>query len=109
MKLQKPSIMLICLVLLGSYQVKAKPRNEISGSLGVGSLQTDPGGGTTAVLSFAYRFHITRHISAEGAINYFNYKFLTNHGNGPQTYNDDYLGAEAAIAYYFLDNRKSVI
>lgn len=105
MKFLKLWILTVCVILLGSYPVKAQARHDIAGSFGAGSLQTDPGGGATAVFSFAYRFHITRHISAEGAIDYFNYKFPINHPNSRQTYNDDYLGAEAAIAYYFLDNR----
>jgi hypothetical protein len=105
MKLARYAV-LFGLILIGQ-NVWAQGRNELSFSLGAGSLQVKPDGGATAVYSFSYRGHITRHISAEGAIDIFYYKFLTGSSNSRQSiYKDDYVGAEAAIVYYFLPNRE---
>ena len=100
-------ILALCLILLVSQQVLAQSRNEIAVSYGVGSLQVNPDGGTTAVFSVSYRFHITRHFSAEGALDTFNYKFLTGPPDNLTEYKDDYLGAEAALVYYFRSNRET--
>lgn len=99
------AIFSIFLTTSAAFEVLAQGRSEIGISFGVGSLQVNPGGGTTAVFSLSYRFHITRHFSAEGALDTFNYKLLTGPSNA--TYNDDYLGAEAAVVYYFLGNRET--
>jgi hypothetical protein len=100
-------IVLFLLILAGSRQVWAQDRNEIAFSLGGGSLQVNPDGGATPVYSFSYRFHITRHFSAEGALDIFYYKFLTGPLNEQSVYKDDYLGAEAALVYYFFPNRET--
>ena len=98
---------LLCFILLGSQQIRAQARNEIAYSVGVGSLQVNPDGGTTPVYSFSYRRHITRHFSAEGALDVFYYKFLTGPSDNQSVYRDDYLGAEAALVYYFRANRET--
>ena len=98
---------LLCFILLGSQQIWAQARNEIAFSIGAGSLQVNPGGGTTPVYSLSYRCHITRHFSAEGALDVFYYKFLTGPLNNQSIYKDGYLGAEAALVYYFLPNRET--
>ncbi len=98
-------ILVICFLLIGSQQMLAQPRHELAASFGGGYLQVNPGGGATTVFSFSYRFHLTRHISAEGAIDAFNYKLLAGPPDDLSEYKDDYLGAEAAFVYYFLSNR----
>ncbi len=88
-------------------QVLAQGRSEIAFSLGAGSLRTEPGGGSTAVLSFSYQFHLTDHFSAEGALDSFNYKFLTGMPDNQYLYKDDYLGAEAAVVYHPIPSRRT--
>jgi hypothetical protein len=100
-------IVLFLLLLTGSRQVWAQDRNEIAFSLGAGSLQVNPDGGATPVYSFSYQRHITRHFSAEGALDIFYYKFRTGPVDNQSVYKDDYLGAEAALVYYFLPNRET--
>ena len=97
--------LLICFSLIGSRQTLAQGRHEFAASFGVGTLQIDPYGGATVVLSFSYRIHITQHISAEGALDGFHYKQMTGPSDNRQVSYDGYLGAEAAVAYYFLPNR----
>jgi hypothetical protein len=99
-------IVLIFLILSGGRQALAQARNEISFSAGVGSLQIIPDGGATPVYSFSYRRNITRHFSIEGSLDIFYYKFLTGPLNKQSVYKDDYLGAEAAVVYYFRPNRE---
>jgi hypothetical protein len=99
--------LLLCFILLGSHYVWAQARNEIAFSIGAGSLQVNPGGGTTPVWSFSYRRHITRHFSAEGALDVFYYRFLSGPPDNQSIYKDDYLGAEAALVYYLLPNRET--
>lgn len=98
---------LLCFLTAAGRQVRAQGRNEIAVSLGAGSLQTSPGGGATAVFSFSYRLHITRHVSAEGALDSFTYKFPTGAPGNSYGYRDGYLGAEAAVCYYFLSDREA--
>ncbi len=105
MKFVKPFIFLFCLVLFTGAQAKAQGRSEIALSLGAGSLEVDPGGGKTVVFSLSYQFHITRHFSAEGALDSFSYSFPTGPPDSPSIYRDGYLGAEAAVVYHFLPNR----
>jgi hypothetical protein len=100
-------VVLLCLILLSCGQIWAQARNEITFSIGAGSLQVNPDGGTTPVYSFSYRCHITRHVSAEGALDVFYYKFLAGPMNDQTVYKDDYVGAEAALLYYFLPNRET--
>jgi hypothetical protein len=92
-------------MLAGGFTAAAQGRHEIAFSVGSGWLQADPGGGSTPVLSFSYQFHITDHISAEGALDFFYYKFLTGPPNAQYTYKDDYAGAEAAVVYHLRPNR----
>ena len=105
MKLSRVMLCLLCLLPVVSRQVRAQNRSEVAVSLGAGSLQTNPGGGATAVFSFSYRFHITRHFSAEGALDSFTYQFRAGAADSSYQYRDGYLGAEAALVYYFLSNR----
>ena len=107
MKFSRLLTLLIFLIPAASRQAAAQGRNEIGFSLGGGSLQTNPGAGATAVFSLSYQFHITRHFSAEGALDLFNYKFLTGPPDSPYIYKDDYLGAEAAAVYYFRASRQT--
>ena len=100
-----PITLLICFSLMGSRQILAQARNEFAFSLGAGYLQVEPDGGANVVFSFSYRFHITQHISAEGALDAFFYKQMTDPSDNGQVVSDGYLGAEAAVAYYFLPNR----
>jgi hypothetical protein len=85
----------------------AQGRSELAFSIGGGSLQVNPGGGATAVLSASYRLHITDHISAEGALDVFYYRLKVGPHDAPSTMNDDYIGAEAAVIYHFLPNRQT--
>ena len=98
-------IFFLFLIPIGGRSVGAQSRSEIALSLGTGSLQVSPGGGTTRVFSLSYSFRITRHISAEGALDAFNYNFPTGPSNN--TYKDDYLGAEAALVYDFSSRRET--
>ena len=98
-------IFFLFLIPVSGPQGWTQGRSEIAFSAGAGSLQVNPGGGSTGVFSFSYRFHITRHFSAEGALDTFNYKFPTGPSNS--IYKDDYLGAEAAVVYYFLPKRET--
>ena len=105
MKFPRLLVLISCFILFDCFQARAQDRHEIAGAFGVGSLQADPGGGTTAVFGFSYRFHITRHISTEAALDFFKYKFPADPGDNQSTYTDDYQGAQVAIAYYPLNNR----
>ncbi len=100
MKIFKGLFILLCFAAIISTQANAQSRSELAFSLGAGSLQTTPGGGATAVFSFSYQFHISRHFSAEGALDGFTYQTRTG-------YKDGYLGAEAAAIYSFLNNRET--
>jgi hypothetical protein len=97
--------LLICFSLIGSRQILAQARNEFAFSLGAGSLQVEPDGGANVVFSFSYRFHITQHISAEGALDAFFYNQMSGPSDNRHVYRDGNLGAEVAVAYYFLPNR----
>ncbi len=94
-------------ILLGTQPIWAQARNEVAFSIGAGSLQVNPDGGATAVWSFSYRCHITRHFSAEGALDVFYYKQMIGPPNDRSVFNDDYLGADAALVYYLLPNRET--
>ena len=94
----------LLLIALASSRAMAQGRSEIAFSLGMGSLETSTGGGSTGVFSLSYTFHITRHFSAEGALDFFNYKIP---GINSESYNDDYHGAEAAVLYYFIHSRET--
>jgi len=107
MSFSRPLLLLIVLIPAASLHAMAQGRNEIAFSLGAGSLQTNPGGGATAVFSVSYQFHITGHFSAEGALDTFFYKFMTGPPDSPYGYKDDYLGAEAAVVYHFRDINKT--
>ena len=107
MRPSRKLLFLLCIIAVASPQLMAQGLSELALSFGGGSLQANPGGGSTAVFSFSYRFHITHHISAEGAFDFFNYKFLTGTPDGQSIYKDDYHGAETAIAYYLLSNRET--
>ena len=98
-------IFFLFLIPIGGRSVCAQSRSEIAFSLGTGSLQVSPGGGTTGVSSLSYWFHITRHISAEGALDEFNYNFPTGPANSIDK--DDYLGAEAALVCDFSSRRET--
>ena len=100
-------ILIFCLACLGCPLAIAQARNEIAISYGIGSLQVDPGGGTTAVFSVSYRLHMTRYLSVEGAMDTFNYKFLSGPAGDLSTYKDDYHGVEAALICYFRPNRET--
>ena len=105
MRFVKPPIFLLGLILFTGTPVRAQGRSEIALSLGAGSLKVDPGGGKTVVFSLSYQFHITRHFSAEGALDSFSYKFPIGPPDSSSIYKDGYLGAEAAVVYHFLPNR----
>lgn len=107
MRFSRKLIFPLCVFAVTCPQLIAQDRNELSLSFGGGSLRTDPGGGSTAVLSLSYRFHVTRHISAEGALDFFNYKFHTGPPDSQSIYKDDYHGVEAAVVYSFLSNRET--
>jgi hypothetical protein len=94
-------------ILVGGSQVMAQGRSELALSVGGGSLQVTPGGGGTPVFSFSYQFHITRRISAEGALDVFYYKLPAGPIANQSVYKDDYLGAEAAVVYHFRPNRQT--
>jgi hypothetical protein len=100
-------IVLVCgIVALAGMPALAQGRSELAFSMGGGSLRTHPDGGFTVVAGFSYQFHITPHFSAEGALDFFNYKFLTGPPDAQYTYTDDYAGAEAAIVVHFRANRQ---
>jgi hypothetical protein len=105
MKFARLLMLVVCLVPAASLQVWAQGRSEIAVSLGAGSLQVKPGGGTTPVFSVSYQFHITGQFAAEGALDLFYYKFDAGPVMG--IYKDDYLGAEAAVLYYFRTGRET--
>ncbi len=71
-------------------------RQELAASVGAGSLIVKEGGGTTPVFSLSYQFHFTEHVSAEGALDVFTYKFRVGPLEEINYYRDGYLGAEAA-------------
>jgi len=97
----------VCFILLNAQQIWAQARHELSFSVGGGTLQVDPEGGATPVYSFSYRCHISSHLSAEGALDIFYYKFVSSPSGDQANYRDDYLGAEAALVYHFLPNRET--
>ncbi|MBN1568754.1 MAG: outer membrane beta-barrel protein [Acidobacteria bacterium] len=103
------AILILSLSLLAGLnrQAAAQGRNEFAFSLGGGSLQVNTGGGATAVFSLAYRFHITRHFSVEGALDSFNYNIPLHSPDSASTSRDDYLGAEAAVMFHFIPNRET--
>ena len=98
-------ILLLSLMIAASQQAEAQGRSEIALSFGGGSLQANTGGGATIVFSCSYRFHITQHVSVEGALDTFNYNIAADAPENSSIFRDDYLGAEAAIVYHFLPNR----
>jgi len=106
MKFAGMLILSLSLVAAAGRQAGAQGRSEIALSLGAGSLQVIPGGGATTVFSLSYRFHITRHFSAEGALDSFNYNIPVGPPDTSSVYKDDYLGAEAAVVYHFLPDRE---
>ena len=108
MKYSPIVILSCCMSLFIAMPVMAQSRSELSFSIGGGSLDAGTaGGGGTSVVSLSYQYHITRHISAEGALDFFNYKFLTGPSENPYVYKDDYAGAEAAVVYHFRPSRQT--
>jgi len=101
-------VILLSVFAAAGDQVLAQGRNEIALSVGAGSLQVNPGGGTTPVFSVSYQFHITDHFSAEGALDTFYYSLPTSPLISPSGVDrDDYLGTEVAVAYYFRARREA--
>jgi hypothetical protein len=58
------------------------------------------------VVSFAYRFHVTDRLSAEGALDFFAYRSPVGPAVPPSGYLDDYSGAEAALIYHLRGSRE---
>lgn len=100
-------VLSVSFLLLVNQQIWAQARNEIAFSAGAGFLQVNPDGGTTPVWSLSYRRHITSHFSVEGALDVFYYKQLIGPLDDQSVFNDDYLGADAALVYYLLPNRET--
>jgi hypothetical protein len=78
----------------------AQGRNEVSASVGAGSLIENQGGGATPVWNLAYDFHVTKRWTVEGALDIFYDRFLTSPGDPRSTSRDDYTGAELAIVFH---------
>ncbi len=60
----------------------------------------------SSVFSLSYLFHFTDHIAAEGALDFFTYRFLTGPSDQPYEYTDGYSGAEVAVVYNFRKSRQ---
>ena len=95
-----PLMILACLLIAGP-PATAQDRHELTFSAGGGSILVREGGGAMPVFSFSYQFHFTKHVSAEGALDFFTYPFLTGPPDNQVRYRDDYTGAEAALVYHF--------
>ena len=85
----------------------AQGRNEFAASAGVGTLVVNNGGGVTPCFSLSYRFHLTEHLSVEGALDTFTYKLNVGPPPQPSIYRDGYVGAEAAAVYHLRSNRET--
>jgi hypothetical protein len=102
-----PGLAVVSLALfLVHASLHAQGRSEIAFSGGGGSLFVDRSDHFSSVFSFSYLLHITDHISAEGALDFFTYKFLTGPSDQPYEYTDGYTGAEVAVVYHFRKSRQ---
>jgi hypothetical protein len=107
MRFLKTPMLTFLITVLACAPLMAQGRSELALSFGGGSLQTGSGGGPTTTCSFSYQFHISSHFSAEGALDFFFYKFLAGPPDSLYQYKDDYAGAEAAVVYHLHANRRT--